>query len=80
MTPEALTVSSLADESLLANASPRPWYFDGRDILTASQGENGHRLVVPLPNTIHPSARVSDFDAELIVRAVNAYEEGLASL
>jgi hypothetical protein len=61
---------------LLADASPRPWYFDGWDIFTTGPTDEtgGHRLVVPLPNTVHPSQRVSKADAELIVLAVNEYE------
>lgn len=64
-----------SDADLLALASPRPWYFDGRDILHTGETDDtgGHRLVVPLPDTWHESQRVSDYDAELIVRAVNAY-------
>lgn len=56
--------------------SPRPWYFDGRDIFSTGPTDDtgGHRLVVPLPNTFHPSQRVSDADAELIVRAVNEHD------
>lgn len=61
---------------LATEASPRPWYFDGRDIFSTGPTDDtgGHRLVVPLPNTFHPSQRVSDADAELIVAAVNAYD------
>lgn len=70
-----------AREWLLAAPSPRPWYFDGRDIFSTGPTDEtgGHRLVVPLPNTLHPSQRVSDADAELIVRAVNAYDALVAA-
>lgn len=74
--PEA----DMSDAELLAKATERPWYFDGWDIFTAGSSAgprgDGHRLVVPLShldNTFHPSQRVSRYDAELIVRAVNAY-------
>ena len=68
MTPEEKTF-------LLSKASPTPWYFDGRDIFSESFQENGHRLVVPLPDTWHPSQGVSEFDARLIVAAVNEFAE-----
>ena len=70
----------MTDAELVQAATAAPWYFDGWDIFTeaTSAGPNGdgHRLVVPLSHlneTWHPSQQVSAADAELIVRAVNAF-------
>jgi hypothetical protein len=71
-----MTIKDLSDSELLAKASPRPWFFDGRDILRSRSipSDTGHYLVIPLPdNTFHPSQKVSYYDIELIIRAVNAY-------
>lgn len=65
--------SGLSDTQLAERATPRPWYYDGRDIFSTAVGQDGHRLVVPLPETWHPYQEVSPFDAELIVRAVNTF-------
>lgn len=55
-------------------ATPRPWYYDGRDIFAVGIKEDGHRLVIPLPDTFHPSQEVSKADAELVVLAVNSHD------
>lgn len=61
---------------LYSEASTRPWYFDGRDIFTTGSTEEtgGHRLVIPLPNTLHPTQQVTEADAKLVVMAVNEHE------
>jgi hypothetical protein len=76
-------LETTAEQSSVSEPSPRPWYFDGWDIFTTGPTGNtgGHRLVVPLPrDTFHPSQRVRDADARLIVRAVNAYDTFLDAL
>lgn len=55
-------------------ASRRPWYYDGRDIFSRHIDADGHRLVIPLPDTFHPSQEVKRADAELVVKAVNAHD------
>jgi hypothetical protein len=61
--------------ALLEKASRTPWYYDGRDIFSEHVGPDGHRLVIPLPDTFHPSQAVNPADAELVVAAVNEYAE-----
>ncbi len=67
------------------DSTPRPWYFDGWDIFTSASSAgsrgDGHRLVVPLSHlneTFHPSQKVSEDDARLIVAAVNERDALLA--
>ena len=47
------------------------WLYDGRDIFTEEYGPDGHRLILPLPETFHESQRIPDSVARLIVAAVN---------
>lgn len=47
------------------------WFYDGRDIFTEEHGPDGHRLILPLPETFHASQQVPDSVARLIVAAVN---------
>lgn len=70
------SLAGLSDDELVSLASGGPWYFDGWDIFStgSTADTGGHRCVVPLPHeTFHPSQQVSPYDAELIVRAVNAF-------
>lgn len=58
---------ALAEEA--AKLRPGPWYFDGRDIFTEAFDEGGHRLLIPLPETFHESARVPDEIARYVAAA-----------
>lgn len=61
-------------KALLAKASPRPWRYDGRDVFSAELiNESG--LVLPIPETWHPSQRVNEADIRLLVEAVNRLSE-----
>jgi hypothetical protein len=71
MTPEQ-TIQRLRD--LTANATESPWVFDGRDIFSKEIGDNGHRLIIPLPETWHESQQVNKVDATLIVAARNHWD------
>ena len=52
-------------------ATPGPWWYDGRDIFTRHESETGRYLVIPLPEAFHESGRVSDADARLICELRN---------
>lgn len=49
-----------------AAATPGPWFFDGRDVLTRHNRGDGHYLVIPLPETWHESQGVNKADAQFI--------------
>lgn len=53
----------------LEAATPGPWWFDGRDILTARVSGKERSIVVPLPETFHHEQQVLAADAALIAHA-----------